>query len=170
MGLTLRVGRLEALRQTAPAVEDLLGLVAEMQSEGELPSGDIAVTPYKLGWFSGRLGVAPLTSLYYAFLSAFCHPTMRPLLPLVQFEPGGGPELGCQVGRHPGRSAGQAASVWAEPFSGLRATKKSSTSATTGVAAALLVAARLGGAGLARLEAVGEGTGRLPVAPGTPTV
>ena len=84
MGLTLRVGRLEALRQTAPAVEDLLGLVAEMQSEGELPSGDIAVTPYKLGWFSGRLGVAPLTSLYYAFLSAFCHPTMRPLLPLVQ--------------------------------------------------------------------------------------
>jgi hypothetical protein len=56
--------------------------------------------------------------------------------------------------------------VWAEPFSGLRATKKSSTSATTGVAAALFVAARLGGAGLARLEAVGEGRGALTGSPG----
>ncbi|MHB1498624.1 MAG: hypothetical protein ACYCXN_12035, partial [Acidimicrobiales bacterium] len=60
--------------------------------------------------------------------------------------------------------------VWAEPFSGLRATKKSSTSATSGVAAALFVAARLGGAGLARLRQWGRGRGRLPVAPGTPTV
>ena len=53
--------------------------------------------------------------------------------------------------------------MWAEPFSGLRATKKSSTSATSGMAAPAVVAGRPAGAG------VGEGRGRLPVALGTPT-
>ena len=60
-----------------------------MQADDELPSGDIAVAPFKFGWLVGRLGVERLAKLHYRFLSAFCHPTMGPLLPLLRFAPDG---------------------------------------------------------------------------------
>jgi hypothetical protein len=68
-----------------PGVEGLLKVIVELQSENELPSGDIAVTPYRFIWLTGRLGVADPANLNYAFLSAFCHPTLAALLGFLRF-------------------------------------------------------------------------------------
>jgi hypothetical protein len=82
----------------------------------------------------------------------------------------GDPELGCQVGRHPGQVS-PVVGLGVRPRCGVSPSvacgrRRSPRPAPRPVAADLFVAARLGGAGVTRLVAVG---GRLLVALGTPT-
>ena len=72
-----------------PGIEGMLAFVAEMQAANELPSGDIAVAPFKFSWLVEHLPVDKSPNLYYMVLSALCHPTMAALLAFLQFGPGG---------------------------------------------------------------------------------